>query len=172
MAKLSYIWFATWRRCATLDLSSNLIPRKVSSVTVTPISLKIRTRLSQQWTPVPSTARSRSGWIIFYAGCPVSWDSKLQSQVALLTTEAEYIFMSQSLRDVIPVMNLLQEMRERYFQVICTKPHVGKPTTEDQAHKCLLSSFLRTCEKGAYQDIPCWHERPDCWCTYKSSGTK
>jgi hypothetical protein len=62
----------------------------------------------------PSTAKSRSGWIIFYAGCPVSWASKLQSQVALYyTTEAEYIAMSQALRDVIPVMNLLQEIREQ-----------------------------------------------------------
>jgi hypothetical protein len=68
----------------------------------------------------PSTAKSRSGWIILYAGCPVSWASKLQSQVALLTTEVEYIAMSQSLRGVIPVMNLLEEMREQDFQVICT----------------------------------------------------
>jgi hypothetical protein len=59
----------------------------------------------------PSTAKSRSGWIIFYAGCLVSWASKLQSQVALSTTEAEYIAMSQSLCDVIPVMNMLEEMR-------------------------------------------------------------
>jgi hypothetical protein len=72
----------------------------------------------------PSTAKSRSGWIIFYAGCPVSWASKLQSQVALSTTEAEYIAMSQALRDVIPVMNLLQEMREREFQVIFNEPHI------------------------------------------------
>ncbi len=55
----------------------------------------------------PSTAKSRSGWIIFYAGCPVSWASKLQSQVALSTTEAEYIAILQSLCDVIPVMNPL-----------------------------------------------------------------
>jgi len=34
----------------------------------------------------PSTSKSRSGWIIFYAGCPISWASKLQSQVALSTT--------------------------------------------------------------------------------------
>jgi hypothetical protein len=36
-----------------------------------------------------STSKSRSGWIIFYAGCPISWASKLQSQVALSTTKAE-----------------------------------------------------------------------------------
>jgi hypothetical protein len=55
-----------------------------------------------------STAKSQSECIIFYAGCPISWASKLQSQVALSTTEAEYIAMSQSLCDVIPVMNLLK----------------------------------------------------------------
>jgi len=46
-------------------------------------------------TPVdPSTSnasKSRSGWIIFYARCPISWASKLQSHVALSTTKAEYI---------------------------------------------------------------------------------
>jgi hypothetical protein len=70
----------------------------------------------------PSTSKSRSGWIIFYAGCPVSWSSKLQSQVALSTTEAEYIAMSQALRDVIPIMGLLQEMREQDFKVLCIEP--------------------------------------------------
>ncbi len=40
---------------------------------------------------------SQSGWIIFYAGCPISWASKLQYQVALSTTKAEYIAMSQAL---------------------------------------------------------------------------
>jgi hypothetical protein len=45
----------------------------------------------------PSTAKSQSGWIVFYAGCTVVWASKLQTQAALSTTEAEYIAMSQSL---------------------------------------------------------------------------
>jgi hypothetical protein len=68
---------------------------------------------NKEFAPVdPSTAKSQSGWIIFYAGCPVSWASKLQSQVALSTTKAEYIAMSQALHNVIPVMNLLQETRE------------------------------------------------------------
>ncbi|KAL7481313.1 hypothetical protein ACHAW6_008437 [Cyclotella cf. meneghiniana] len=60
----------------------------------------------------PSTAKSRSGWIIFYANCPIIWASKLQSQVALSTTEAEYIAISMALRDVIPVMELLDEIKK------------------------------------------------------------
>ncbi len=72
----------------------------------------------------PSTAKSRSGWVIFYAGCPIIWASKLQMQVALSTTEAEYIAMSQALRDVLPIMFLIQEIKAKGFQVICTKPYV------------------------------------------------
>jgi hypothetical protein len=72
----------------------------------------------------PSTANSRSSWIVFYAGCPVIWASKLQAQVALSTTEAEYIAMSQFLQDVLPVIILVQEIHKKGFQVICTKPYV------------------------------------------------
>jgi hypothetical protein len=87
---------------------------------------------NREFAPVnPSTAKSRSRWIIFYAGCPVSWASKLQSQIALSTTEAEYITMSQALRDVIPVMNLLQEMTEQNFKVVCVEPYVYCKVFED-----------------------------------------
>jgi hypothetical protein len=74
---------------------------------------------NREFAPVdPNTAMSQSRWIIFYAGCLVSWVSKLQSQIALSTTKAEYITMSQALRDVIPIMNLLQKMREQNFNVV------------------------------------------------------
>jgi hypothetical protein len=77
--------------------------------------------------------------------------------------------MSQSLRDVIPVMNLQQEMREQDYQVICTKPHVYCKVFEDnsgalklarlpklypRSKHIKLSSFLQTCAQGTYQDIP------------------
>jgi hypothetical protein len=79
----------------------------------------------------PSTAKSRSGWVIFYCGCPVLAGSKLQGMVALSTTEAEYIALSTSLRDVIPIMALLSEMRERGYHVIHTQPHVYCKVFED-----------------------------------------
>jgi hypothetical protein len=67
----------------------------------------------------------------FYSGYSISWSSKLQSQIVLSTFEAEYITMSQALREVIPIMNFQQKMRERNFKVICIKPYVYCKVFED-----------------------------------------
>ena len=37
------------------------------------------------------TVLSRTGYIISYVGCPIYWASKLQTEIAISTTEAEYI---------------------------------------------------------------------------------
>ena len=42
---------------------------------------------------------------------PVVWCSKLQTEIALSTAEAEYIALSQATREIIPVMNLLKEIK-------------------------------------------------------------
>jgi hypothetical protein len=42
--------------------------------------------------------------------CPLLWVSKLQSEIALSTTEAEYIALSQSLRELLPMRELFQEV--------------------------------------------------------------
>ena len=103
-----------------------------------------------------STATSQSGWIIFYAGCPVSWASKLQSKVAFSTTKAKYIAMSQSLCDVIPVMNLLQEMREQDYQVICTEPHVYCKVFEDNSGALELARFPKLRPRTKHINV-CYH---------------
>jgi hypothetical protein len=103
-----------------------------------------------------STAKSQSGWIIFYAGCHVSWASKLQSQVALSTTEAKYIAMSQSLHDVILVMNLLQEIREQDYQVICTKPHVDCKVFEDNSGALELARLPKLRPRTKHINV-CYH---------------
>jgi hypothetical protein len=104
----------------------------------------------------PSTAKSQSRWIIFYAGCPVSWASKLQSQIALSTTEAEYIAMSQALCDVIPVMNLLQEMREQNFKVVCIEPYVYCKVFEDNAGALELVRLPKLCPRTKHINV-CYH---------------
>ena len=68
---------------------------------------------SGNWTAVesedPENVLSRTGFIIYYGGCPIQWVSKLQTEIALSTTEAEYIALAHSMRSVIPLMNLLEE---------------------------------------------------------------
>ena len=57
---------------------------------------------------------SRTGYVITYTGFPLTWCSKLQSEIALSTVEAEYIALSQSLREVIPLITVLDEINEKF----------------------------------------------------------
>ena len=58
----------------------------------------------------PECVLSRTGFVIMYAGCPITWCSKLQTEIALSTTESEYIALSQAMRETIPFMNLMVEV--------------------------------------------------------------
>lgn len=66
------------------------------------------------WTQVdsdnPENLMSRTGYVIMFAGCPILWCSKLQTEITLSTTEAEYVALSQAMREVIPLMNLMKEL--------------------------------------------------------------
>ena len=58
----------------------------------------------------PVCVKSRTGFLLTLGGCPLLWVSKLQTEVALSTTEAEYIAMSQAMRELIPMRTLLQQV--------------------------------------------------------------
>jgi hypothetical protein len=45
----------------------------------------------------PSTAKCRTGYVISYQRRPITWASKLQTEVVLSTTESEYVGLSESL---------------------------------------------------------------------------
>ena len=58
----------------------------------------------------PEAVLSRTGYVLMYANCSVLFCSKLQTEIALSTTEAEYIVLSQATREVSPFTNLLKEI--------------------------------------------------------------
>jgi hypothetical protein len=78
----------------------------------------------------PEQVMSRTGWIIRYAGCPIGWSSKLQSEIALSTAEAEYIALSQALREVIPLITLLDELGS-VFTLFTSEPNFQCKVWED-----------------------------------------
>ena len=57
------------------------------------------------------TAKSRHGYVISFAGCPICWKSQLQPHIALSSSEAEYIGLSAALREAIPIIDLMDEMQ-------------------------------------------------------------
>jgi hypothetical protein len=64
---------------------------------------------------------SCTGYVICYAGCPMFWQSKLQAEIALSMAEAEYIALSQALRETLPMSNLMREM-DVIFPLYLPKP--------------------------------------------------
>jgi hypothetical protein len=55
----------------------------------------------QEHSEMRDCALSRTGYIFTYCGCPIHWASKLQSKIALSTTEAEYIALSMASRELL-----------------------------------------------------------------------
>jgi hypothetical protein len=94
---------------------------------------------------IPMKTSSTTRTLNFKSGCET-----------LSTTEAKYIAMSQPLRDVIPVMNLLQEMRERDYQVICTEPHVYCKVFEDNFGALELARLPKLRPRTKHINV-CYH---------------
>lgn len=79
----------------------------------------------------PDTARSRHGYVIMFAGCPILWKSQLQTEFALSSTESEITGLSYSLRDAIPIMNLFKEMMSQGIAIKSNVPKVHCKVFED-----------------------------------------
>ena len=60
----------------------------------------------------PACAKSRTGFVITVADCPMVWVSKLQTETALSTMEAEIIALAHCCRELFPVMDIVKEMGE------------------------------------------------------------
>jgi hypothetical protein len=81
----------------------------------------------------PATAQSRHGYVLFYCGMPLFWASQMQSIIALSTTEAEYVGMSKALQDALPVVWILQEMKQLGYPIFATKATVHCRVFQDNS---------------------------------------
>jgi hypothetical protein len=71
--------------------------------------------------------------LIKYAKCPLMWVSRLQTEISLSTTESEYVSLSTALRDVIPIMRLIDELRLAGFDNNKERPKIFCTVFEDNA---------------------------------------
>ena len=66
-------------------------------------------------------------------GCPILWKSQLQGEISLSSTKSEYNGLSYALRDAIPVMELLKEMKEKGFAIAHTVAQMHCKVFEDNS---------------------------------------
>jgi hypothetical protein len=62
------------------------------------------------WAGDPDKRRSRTGTLIMVNDSPVIWSSKLQATVALSSTEAEYLALSVTSREILWLRQFLAEL--------------------------------------------------------------
>jgi hypothetical protein len=62
----------------------------------------------------PVSVKSRSGYLVTLGGTPVIWSSKLQTEIALSTQEAEYIALSMGMRELLPLRRLIADLAESF----------------------------------------------------------
>jgi hypothetical protein len=85
------------------------------------------------WLEDPTIAKSRTGYGAMYAGFPIIWASQLQAEIARSVTESEYISLSQALRQTIPLMRLVKEVKEKLNLPMDTIPTVQCTLFEDNS---------------------------------------
>ena len=59
----------------------------------------------------PESRRSVSGFILYVKGVPISWRSKAQRSVTLSSSEAEWVALSEAVKEIMFVVQLLESMK-------------------------------------------------------------
>jgi hypothetical protein len=106
-----------------------------------------------------STARSRHGFYIMYGGIPITWKSTLQQEIALSSTESEITGLSYALREAIPIMRLLEEMKERGIKVSSEGAKVHCEVFEDNSGAIEIARHHKYRPRTKHLNNRLWHFR-------------
>jgi hypothetical protein len=64
----------------------------------------------QEFAHLRDSCLSRTGFIIVLAGVPIHWSSKLQTEITLSSTEAEYIAIIKCCRALLPIRRTIKDI--------------------------------------------------------------
>ncbi len=102
----------------------------------------------------PATARSCTGYILSFAKCPIIWSSKLQMEISLSTTEAEYIALSQAAWETLPILSLAREAAQRGLIQDEEKPIIQCKMFEDN-QGAVLANVPKMCPRMKHINMKC-----------------
>ena len=127
------------------------------------LEVYVNADFARNWDPDKAnnvnTARLRHGYIIYYAGCPITWKSSTQTEIALSTTDTEYVDISYTLRSTIPIMRLLRKIRKQGIKVITDRVPVQCKVFEDNAGAINIARSERFRPRAKHMNIKLHHFR-------------
>ena len=106
----------------------------------------------------PASLYYRTGYIIKYRNCLILWASKLKSEISFSTTEAEYISLSQSMREIIPIMEHLEQL-EKTLNIESKRPSVKFKVFKDNNGAIKLAKAPNICPCTKYIALEYHHFR-------------
>lgn len=106
-----------------------------------------------------TTAKSRSAHIVMYAGCPITWSSKMQTDIALSTTESEYSALSEAAREVLWLMGLMNEVREKIVAETVTIPTIRCTIFEDNEGAKIMATLPKLRPRTKHINVRMHHFR-------------
>ena len=80
--------------------------------------------------------KSRCGCVVTFGGAPLVWKSQLISEICLSTTHAECVGLSNSVRALIPIRNLIKDILEQLKLTSKEKPKTLCKVFEDDQAAC------------------------------------
>ena len=91
--------------------------------------------------------------------CPIVWKSQLQHEIALSSTESEYTGLSYALREAIPIMNLLEELKSYGYIPSHETPTVMCKVFEDNSGALHMANIHKYRPRTKHINVKLHHFR-------------
>ena len=85
----------------------------------------------------PVSVKSRTGFTLTLFGCPIIWQSKLQTEITLSSTATKHVAFSMAMRELLPMRALLQEMGIKLGLDVLKTSLVHQSTVFEDNQGCL-----------------------------------
>ena len=105
----------------------------------------LRGYVDASWGEDPSTRKSQSGFVFTLGNAAIAWKSKLQTTVALSSTEAEYLALSTAVKDALFLRNLMGDLMPSQNKTVLL--------FEDNQSSIKQASNLQSSERTKHIDV-------------------
>ena len=113
---------------------------------------------AEQATHDPNTARSRTGFVIMFAGVPLTWSSRLQTEITLSSTEAEMVALSAATRENIFMWRLIMEASQlSNLDLPIDQGKIHCSVFEDNMGTIELAKEFRLRPRTKHINVKHWH---------------